>query len=482
MTGLLLTLALSTLPSLAAPKSPPEAPASKGAVRVLSGPCEDRSHALESGGFAFAQNGKSYVVTSHHRVFNGSKADGVCHWVSRPESKNLEAELRAWDWGQGMALLEVSGLQAYPFPRGVYGTLAANDHYQIVLAIGPGEKAGFDLSLQSDRHLIPALNSGTVKEIVSIKTNPSFVGAPVFSRDSEDEPGIWLGMISHQYIAMTPGRGSSVATWDSDPDHFESHILVIAEKDIHSFLEGYFKNPAQWKPKIGASLQDQVEGHSRVTIRGLQFEEDCRSVAKAPEPRIASVRPTGGGQGFALGGGQEEPGNCTIRVTRNPLGSWEGFDPEDWHYSRAPELIAQLRAGLETAPSATIPFSVYRNPHGTLLPRTYQNLQHFFRQLSIYDRKEVILFQDASERPLPYSPVAQDARALESTLPADPGDTQDPDAAKLFRFHAILKTLASGAWEEIKAKEGKTPGDLDEFPGTEALQTKLAALKTEKRK
>jgi hypothetical protein len=369
---------------------------------------------LYSQGYAFLHQGKGYVLTSHHRVYNGGSEAGVCHSLTYESAYPMR--LLAWDWGAGLALFEaprLAGMKEIPESpllvpdQGV--ALSRNGEYGRVTAVG------------SDRHHVPLLPSGRMDELDSITVASWQVGAPVFTWFDRGG-GRFKGIVSHQYVAMQPGRPSRVETWDVAPGHVESHVLMIGEADIYKFLKRYFADPAAWRPSIGVDLEDRRSGRSRVRIGGLYFEEEC--------------------SGVFLNG-------CQVRAYPNDFGSWKDYDESLWP-ERARKLFAELRRGLSQGGSALIPFAFFRDARGRIIPYSYFSLQYFFRQLSFDERKDVVLYEGGGEN----TSLALAADRLARVLPKD-GDPSNAQAKVNLeiRLPAILTLLKSDSWRAVAASD-----------------------------
>ncbi|HUP56839.1 MAG TPA: helix-turn-helix domain-containing protein, partial [Bdellovibrionota bacterium] len=424
---------------------------------IWSGPCANEASQLPSMGFAFhgayqGHPGKTYVVTSHHRVFNGNEEQGVCHFVHTGLSTQ-RARLVAWDWGASLALLEVEGDFAPEF----LGLEGSRD-YDAVKIAGNWDY-GETIVGASDRHLMPLLPSARVLEVVRAAVSPSRIGAPVYSPHFTGPEG-FAGIISHQYVRMVPGRASSVETWDFEPEHRESHLLIIRQADIVRFINRYFRDRMgkPWRPLVGATLEDQREGRARVSVGGLIFEEDC------PGPAAPGLKGIGVGVPQPIGGAAE-PSYCTIRIRRDEFGSWEGFNSEDYP-DRLARLLKELRANLAQGGSAEILFSFWEDAHYAIIPYGYPSLQYFFRQTSLGDRREVVVYDDQAQASMTVDPdvkaLRKASQELLRALPSAEGLPRDSQVSVNLRIRlpALLTILGSSRWADLfDAYKGR----LEEF-------------------
>jgi hypothetical protein len=421
--------------------------AREGTVVVFSGPCNGESSPLESRGMAVSHQGAGYVVTSHHRIFNGGREKGVCHWVDHTKRP---AELISWDWAKGLALLKVPGLKARPKPEKWEGDAL----FDVTLA--SGEK-GEAQTKQTDRHHIPDPGRA-VLDITSFKITPELIGSPIY-----DHEGSWVGIVSHQYIGSMPGQGSPVLTWDFEPRHGESHVLAISAGDCWRFVDAGAGRAAV---ALNVSFEDQIAGISRVSRDGLYFQEECGPSAAAllelennPGPAQSPAAPVGrgvgGGFGAPIGGSTDVP-SCRIRVYRDEFGTSArsgGTGPGGDVSSRLKPLLA--RGG-----TALIPFSVSRDVHGALVPHFFSSLQHFFRQLGS-SRQVVILLDSQARAARPedtgLAELRREVLEFSTFVPKKPGGPILASIVMFARLHMAMALLSSESWKDLKAEE------LDEF-------------------
>jgi hypothetical protein len=490
-------------------------------VEVWSGPCESRKDAILSHGMGFKYQDHFYVVTSHHRVYNGNESQGVCHWITSEQMdyKSAPAHLLAWDWGAGLALLEGPAPNHWVPERTPPAKIPTNLSLGVPYASSPA----LAVNEVSDRHYIPVLPGHYVVELSEAENYPADVGMPIH----QGGPGLfppWVGILSHQYIAMTPGRGSQVETWDFAAKHIESHLLMIPGAAVDGFLDRYFQDPKNWKPTIQATLEDQVQGRSRVSVSGLSFEEECGpsrgwledlkssdSAGCSPAGGATGTGPMGGGEGHGMGGGEghgmgggqepvrtsgpggigagcgkreapstgiggpqgrglgggagspmggsSEEASCRIRVYRNAFGTALVPNPTLWP-ERAIKLFDELKVKLKSGGTALLPFAYDRDGHRAILPHRYYSLQHFFRQLE-FDRKDVIMLDDTAWAAQSPSPLLTELRTsslqLADTLPKTPFMDVRTSAVLLSRVQTTLAVTASESWKIV------FPSDLDDF-------------------
>jgi hypothetical protein len=286
-------------------------PLSEAAVKVTSGSCSG-GRALEGTGLRFRHLGKTFVVTSQAVALHGQA--GFCHDI-----QGHTAELRAADWGRGLALFEVTGWA----PEA--GLSETSDWKAVAIAGEPvgivgyelGEKQPTVLSAASvllvggNRHSIPMIAS-TV-EVKGALLEAGLVGAPV-----EGAGGRILGLVSQQYLKMTPGTSTRAEEWDQKPGHQEDHVLVLPIDEVRAWVEGSLQKP--FVAPFVVDAQDQLSGVSRIAGGSLGMKLLC----PLPSSGGGGGGPIGGGEGVGVGGSQASAPFCSaeLSVVAPPKGNW----------------------------------------------------------------------------------------------------------------------------------------------------------------
>ena len=265
----------------------------KSVVKVTSGLCSASKMKFKGSGFLFNDAGKSYVLTSEHVVLHGNAK--YCHKVWNSSVGTYEASLRLAEYGNGLALLELTQVVADAQELNALTPSGISEGATLRVAGFPhgGDTAGEDLVFenkgtvkvaQSQRKLIPTvpwvvLVHGALGEF-------GMSGGPVF-----DEQGNFAAILSHQYIQLVPGGKSIIAEFAEGVKILENHLLVIPGSIAIDWVKTVLKAGDAASAFFVRDPKAQLSGKELVLSSGLRFE------AMAKDDDDSPIGGDGGGTG-----------------------------------------------------------------------------------------------------------------------------------------------------------------------------------------
>ncbi len=243
-------------------------------VKILSGMCQSDNPTSFGSGPLFEKGGKVYAITSEHVVYHNKT---WCFWIQDNEGNRVVAELRAVDYAEGMALLEVSakknfaGLRSY---NKLFDLEPVAKQENVIISGFPyrsnesiPDEHGYVHLRKSLLRLIP--NVKYLIEIIGSLGEFGMSGAAVYRLKTM---GI-VGMLSHQYLeVIEEGKPPVVKERTSATKSLGvNRLLVIPAQDIMRWLDGYFKSPDTYEPAMVRDADLQYLKQDVVFSGGLMF-------------------------------------------------------------------------------------------------------------------------------------------------------------------------------------------------------------------
>jgi len=330
-------------------------------VKVQSGYCSG-GETLPGSGILFTHKNRVLVLTSEHVVLHGDDQN-ICHTIFNEEIGNLPTTLLSANWGNGLALLEVSNLP-YDFDLPTLEDFITANPESDNLAVTSGFTADSRtltrharadvISFSSDRMVFPEVN-----RIIEIIGHGEFgmSGGPLFN---ENQDSI-LGILSHQYLKQIPGQAAVPVSYSADYTLLmENTLFVIPSSDIKTWVEESVKSPLfsyeQPKTTFKRDSSDQVKNNKVIYADGCAFAlENGKSKLQIDiiDKKIINPNGTQGGDGVGIGGISSAQQNFTIRVTLDNSHSAGSFSVPSLN-----RWIKRVRATLQHQREIEIPFLI----------------------------------------------------------------------------------------------------------------------------
>jgi hypothetical protein len=381
----LLVLALTLFASGAVAQA---APRSLPAVKVRS--TSDSGQALAGSGTVFAENGRTWVLTSDHVLFHSTER--ARHAIQTEDGQSATALLRAVDWGKGLALLEVAGAIRFKSKIPALSSFASFDPApRTALQVGafPHQSESLlqdsrvaVLNPRSLRHDIALLDS-MIELAVDAKVEYGMSGGGAYSADGKR----LVGILSHQYVEMIPGRPSRTGEIVAGSQERQNHVFAISSVDAAKWVRGALQDTPV-PPSFVLDPDAQALGKTVVLSGRLRFEHAC---APSDGPKGVGGGDgvgVGGGDGVGVGGGDGvgtggggsgDPQECFVRISLRKAD--RGLPALNSTPAIASWSEAVARA-LESGRSAKATGFVVINDQGAMRRREITSLAMFFHQLS----------------------------------------------------------------------------------------------------
>jgi hypothetical protein len=408
-------------------------------VKVRSYLCNDQTRLRIGSGIFVEHEGRPFVVTSSEISFT-QEDEKVCYEIFQGENR-ARATLKTKDFGMGMSLLEplssLSGQSTAPLtPTTVKGgeivQITGAEHGTTTLQT----KKGRLLTLKSDRHSLPFIDH--LAEVIDVEVDAGFVGAPVWNKKGE-----WIGIVSSEYLKLTPGKPTYPFPWKNVSGFKQKHLLVIPTNVIAQWLEKIARGE---KPRIETKLTDELEDKEVGYTGGIRLE--CLNPpAKAEDPKAGSF-PIGGADGAGIGGGETSALSSKILVQPTSHG------PISFAISEHEEWAKRLTQSLEKAADAELPFLFFRNESGGLDYRTFRSLRGYFRNLKRTSGAKSIVLSSHFETLNPQLAPHGREFALGAVDFLLHGSVMTENISTLLRRQYLVATIArSEYWKSLQRTE-----------------------------
>ena len=442
-------------------------------VRTESMACTNNNAPLPSellgSGLPFQINGKAYVVSSASRFYQGvpgSTSSTYCHFVTGNGLARARAELLVSDWGHDLALLrlpDVTPDAEWPSLDDLAGdTGEISDPIQ--LAGFPSNngntfdtESGILFLPSSDRGQIPLLDN--YAEVQGAKAESAMVGGPVVILST----GKLIGIISREYLKITPGSSTLPYEWDAVPGHWENQLIVLPSSDIHQWVENYFTSNNS-VADFFVDPTDVQKNDSKVTSGSVSFEMAC---PPASSPGSGGTGPIGGGDPVGIGGGDPVGigGGDPVGIGGRNSGatgcavklSSSGAVSTPWPYPDRQVWLDEMTRQLHSGKSLYLGFLVSRSPRGTLSRTPIRLLSSLFHQLRDDDFTPVLFWARGLNESLsdPTQSFLFEASRKAQPLAVDCYATfSDPDMQLMVRsIYLQLQLLTSEQWAMVKKSD-----------------------------
>jgi S1-C subfamily serine protease len=368
-------------------------------VKVISQPCGAPEKSLFGSGIIFSQNGKNYVLTSEHVVYQEKR--GFCFSVENSEFGVLRANLISADWTMGLALLEVQSDLPY-IPQSLKqqtAQLNPSDNENVVTAGFPVtskqiliDARGTVLRSQSLRHVIVGVP--TTIETINSHVEYGMSGGALLNQNSK-----LVGILSHQVLEMKPGQSTGVA--DITPQsQFENHALAIPMSEVSKWANDVLKGSAR-NNNLTRDAGAQLSGQEILRGFGMKFD------LKKATPLGTKMN---GGDGVGIGGA-DNAGTASISIEAQDLSAIAGGS----------ENMTMIERAVKKYRKIIVPFFVEVNlDEQRVQKRTFTNQGEFFRLLNKSDVKPILIVSEGRSSDDPAKTVttalAQDIQAMSQRL------------------------------------------------------------------
>ena len=369
--------------------------AAESDVEITSKPCTDQASAatvIHSAGTLLKAADQLYVLTSDAALYQSN--NGFCHSIFMPGLAQVTpVRLVTADWTLGLALLKVSeagnGSKALKFETVQETALQAGDSVQIK------DQAGSILVTSSKRHSIPAIQR--VIEVVDFQVSPIFIGAGVYSGKKQ-----FLGIVSRQYLKVSPGKATSLQEWDRSPSHLEGQLVVIPVQAIHDWMTAVLAPGKEYLSEVRIDPEDQKQGINRIRAGKVLIEE----ISAAPRKSLLQKKDSEnvGGDGSGVGGdgvgvGGDGVGIGGSRVAQNTVSILISLAPTSDHLESimknpsGPHWLANLSTDLaKNGGKVEVPFSVKRSLESNHLMRiSFNSLSDFYKLANLPSFQPIFL-------------------------------------------------------------------------------------------
>lgn len=375
-------------------------------VKTRSQMCSDPIQKLSGSGLVFNKAGQTYVITSEHVILQ--ELSEVCHFASNETLGELKLELIHSRWDLGLALLKVSAkvLQA-PELEELFSQKASIENRIRVLGYPVSENSlridqnGKILTLESKRHIFERLDN--VIEISGVHVEYGMSGGALFDQSTRK----YLGLISHQALALVPGNSPSLQINQEDNKgniNVSNILLAINSKDILKFINNSLSQSEKftsWKRNFADQLK-QIESVSwgQVQLKLLSHEKKNLNIL------LASM----GGDGVGTGGLEKLDVEKTLQVKLLSSGHSQVFSeesPYEWLKNKKSLLLRKNEINIRGIISGTI-------SENNLHLQPVKSLSQFLR--SVAHREWTPLIKQSENEILIPSQVVSRANAISEQI------------------------------------------------------------------
>ena len=424
-------------------------------VKTSSGLCGDSDHLFHGSGLAFTDSGKSFVLTSEHVLLHGN--DRYCHWVWNARLGKISARLRAVEYGNGLALLELEKpIDALPSLSGLSPRDGLEGESIDVIGFAFSQEelisknSGRVLVAQSTRALIPMVPKMT--ETIDAHGEYGMSGGPVFS-----DKGEFVGVLSHQYVRLIPGQKAKVSEFSKD-SLSENHLLVIPAAIVLPWVRQAVSASAPLPSYLVRDPEMQLKGREVVVSSGLRFEFSDAFKGN-PVGGADGAGRVGGADGAGAGGGDGATWEThSVRITLDTSESHTLWDLP-WLAPWVSAVKERLRLPWN---SIEVPFFLARSGEAIEAVRI-KSLPDFFQKLARPDLEPVTLVRSnlagtSTGSSFKEAADVQELKSIGTRLSEILGEMKKqsppPEAVSfLERVGIVANLLSSNSWAYLKPKQ-----------------------------
>jgi len=366
-------------------------------VKIRAGKSIFRSMPFSGSGIIFRSgrnNDEAFVLTSEHVVIHARNS--YRHTIENRTFGQNTAQVAAVDWGVGLALLKVS------LPKELVKTLPGREIFSqgapergasVKVAGFPHETTnlietrGQIIDPQSARHAIPLLNS--MIEVLGAHGEFGMSGGPVFS-DAGDSV---IGVLSHQYLEMTPGGRSRVHE-SRTGGTAQNHLLVISSDAANAFMTRYFSNRDGFRAAFVRDPDAQFAGKDAVISGELRFELIASQSSGEIGIGGGDVVGVGGGDVVGIGGASESSASPVVLVERSR--NTKAFSSA-WNIPGRQKWFRSMSGRLMKGGSVKLPYFIEKMSDSQSRRIGFNDLPRFVRLLTTQSLRLITFGERSSE-------------------------------------------------------------------------------------
>lgn len=333
-------------------------------VRTALKSCGGDSTLRESTGILFREGGRTFAMTSY--FLSLGEVGPHCIQVTF-KGKKYPAQIAASDWSRDLILLELPALsEELPLLAELTQATSSEKVFLTALPRGkdyPSVSEFALLTAKSTRFSIPTYTNAI--ELQGTELDSGAVGGFV-----SDGAGHWVGMVSREYLKLTPGSATHPTEWTGISGEEANHLIVLPAQSLSSWALGKIHGFSKENPLAVESVTEK--GKSLFSSGPLRFGLVCPS----PDDPESPLGPIGGSEGVGIGGESNSIPFCKANLTL------ESLTQTPWPFPARLPWVNSLLPSLNGSGKFRVRYFVQRKSTGQLVRVPFWTIGGLFRGFS----------------------------------------------------------------------------------------------------